>query len=145
LISNCHILRFKPITLLDSPTAERKIFNMPKNIMDNLKKLAKKNGALKVQVAGDKNNTPDAYQYNGTRKNFIPDMAVTFEDRVDLFSIENSVAKKHLPEMILKWILFSLEARKKGGDFYIAVVKDKEAVFNEIIASKMISAEVITF
>jgi len=118
---------------------------MPKNIMDNLKKLAKKNGAIKIEAVGDKNNTPAPYQYNGTRKNFIPDMAVTFEDRVDLFSIENSTAKKHMPEMILKWILFSLEARKKGGDFYIAVVKGKEDVFKEIIESKMISAEVITF
>jgi hypothetical protein len=110
-------------------------------IIDQIINTAKEKGAEKVAANVKNNAKPDGLGYKGSRVNFVPDVVAYYPNKRDLFSIEEKMTTSKLPEMISKWILFSLEARKRKGKFYLMVPEKNEEKFAQIINEKQISAE----
>lgn len=118
---------------------------MSKELLSKIVKLATKEGATEIKSTSSNHPTPTAVGYNGSRKSYKPDMVAIFPKKMDYFAIESKMSKKHLPELISKWILFSLEARKKRGDLYIVLEKKDEEKFRKVIEAKHISAQIMAF
>ena len=116
---------------------------MEKTLLSNLVNTAKKRGATKIKANHRKYERPRSLMYRGHRKKFTPDVVAIQDGKKDFYSIEDKFNKKIIPEIISKWILFSLEARKNRGDLYIAVPESKEEMCQELIDSKQISAQLI--
>ena len=118
---------------------------MKKDILKNLMSKFKKKGADKFKVGVPGKEQPQALSFNGNRKKFTPDMVAIYENKRDLISVEPKILKAELPNLIAKWILFGLEARRHGGDFYLVVEKKHLKKCKEIIESKRLSAELLTY
>ena len=116
---------------------------MEKTLLSKLVNKAKKTGATEIKANHRKYERPRSLMYRGHRKKFTPDVVAIHDNKKDLYSIEDKFSKKVIPEIISKWILFSLEARKNSGDLYIAVPEAKEELCQELIDSKQISAQLI--
>lgn len=117
---------------------------MKKDTIQKLKEKLKRNGANSIQTSLGKTDKPSSLSFKGGRKSYMPDIVAEFENKTDLFSIEHKISKSGWPDLISKWILFGLEARKNGGHFYVVVSKDNSKQCKEIIAAKRLSAELIT-
>lgn len=116
---------------------------MEKTLLSNLVDRAKKKGATTIKANYTTYERPRSLMYRGHRKKYTPDVVAIQGNKRDLYSIEDKFSKKIIPELVSKWILFSLEARKNRGDFYIAVPESKEELCQELITSKQISAQLI--
>ena len=125
------LLRFKENYLLMNKS----------KIIDQIISTAKEKGAQRIAANAKNNEKPDGLGYKGSRVNFVPDVVAYYPNKRDLFSIEEKMTASKLPEMISKWILFSLEARKRKGKFYLMVPEKNEEKFAQIISDKQISAE----
>ncbi len=73
----------------------------------------------------------------------VPDAAVKFKNRTDLYLIETSINKKELGDRISQWIMVSAEARKLGGQLIIMAAESIIARIRELIEAKMIRAVVV--
>lgn len=113
-------------------------------IIESIITKAKDKGADRITAKTSKADKPDGLSYKGSRVSFTPDVVAHYPNKRDLFSIEGKLVKSKLPEMISKWILFSLEARKRRGKFYLMVPEKSEDKFAEIINEKQISVELRT-
>ncbi|UKN01394.1 hypothetical protein K6119_16835 [Paracrocinitomix mangrovi] len=118
---------------------------MNKDILTNIISNLKKKGAKEIRSGSGNSKKPNALTFNGTRKTFTPDVVALYEDKRDIFSIENKIVKANISDLIAKWILFGLEARKHNGSFYLVVSKENSAKCQDIIDSKKLSAELITY
>lgn len=122
--------------------SKRKLPTMNKTkLIDKIVSTAKEKGAERIAAKTKNTEKPIGLGYKGSRVNFVPDVVAYYPNKRDLFSIEEKMVKSKLPEMISKWILFSLEARKRKGKFYLMVPEKNEASFAQIISEKQISAE----
>ncbi|MBD3636426.1 MAG: hypothetical protein HUJ25_03715 [Crocinitomicaceae bacterium] len=117
---------------------------MKSDIIKNLIKKEEKKGVKELRVGGYGKQKPRSLGFNGNRKTFTPDLVALYEDRRDLFSVENKVVKSNIKDLIAKWILFGLEARKHGGRLYVVVPEKDRKKCEEIIEQKQLSAELIT-
>ena len=113
------------------------------NLIEHVVSLSKKDGAksIKADIKGYKK--PGKYSYKGHTKGFYPDVVANYGKHSDVFSVEPKLRKSDLPEVIGKWILLSMEARRLKGEYYIVVPHKEKGDFEEIVESKMIRAEVL--
>jgi Holliday junction resolvase len=116
---------------------------MKKEATKKLIKSLSDKGAKLIKVKASGNQSPRAYAYRGSRKQFTPDLVAEYDNHQDFYAIEEKFLKKDLPERISKWILFGISARNKGGRFYLVVNKKESEKYKEIINEKSLSAELI--
>lgn len=117
---------------------------MNKEILEKIKKEVKSKEVIEWRSKDSKTKQPKSFGLNGSRKTFTPDLVAVYENKQDLFAVENKIVKAELPNLISKWILFGLEARKARGNFYVVVAKKYADQCKALIESKQLSAEVIT-
>lgn len=89
-----------------------------------------------LMIRGGKGNAPKPLHYYNSKKLFIPDVVATYKDRKDLYVFESIINDRDISLLTFKWILFSSEARKLNGTFYLVVgIKDgiycKKVIFNQ--------------
>jgi hypothetical protein len=115
-----------------------------KGALQQIIKSTNKEEAQKVESVMSNDKRPDWLSFGGyNSKKYQPDAVVRYKGYADIYSIENKLSKKVTSDLLQKWILFSLEARKMGGMLYLIIddVVSDEAI--EILAQKKIRAEVI--
>jgi len=111
-----------------------------------LKEIDEKSATEIMMTGGPEYPDPSKYSYNGgfgNSRQFMPYAVIKYADRTDIFTVEPSVAKKNIPEVMQRCILFSSEARKNGGDLYIVVEEGKSEDFERLLTSKMINATLL--
>ena len=118
---------------------------MKKDVLRKLMLNFKKKGVTEFRVNGFDKQIPRSVSFKGNRKSFTPDMVAIYENKRDLFSVENKILKSDLPDLIAKWILFGLEARRYGGNFYLVVDEKHSEQCQDIIKSKQLSVELLTY
>jgi len=118
---------------------------MDKEILDRVKSKVDDRNVIEFRSKSGKDKGPRSLSLNGSRKLFTPDFVALYKNKRDLFSIEKKILKTDLPNLIAKWILFALEARKHGGDFYLVVSEKNSDQCRQIIKSKQLSVQLITY
>lgn len=107
-----------------------------------------KKAATEIRMTGGPEYPdPDKYSFNGgfgNSRQFMPYAVVKYKTQTDIYTMEPSVAKKHIPEIMQRCILFSSEARKNGGTLYVVVEASKHEEFQKLLNSKMINATLVT-
>jgi hypothetical protein len=98
----------------------------------------------RLRIKGSQTNPTRAFSYNGSRSSHYPAMEVDHGRQTDVYEFEKSFAKSKLPELISKWILFSIHAKRKSGDFFLVVDDKSKHEFNKIIADKKLDIQLIT-
>lgn len=118
----------------------------PKSITEKLTKKIKKKGAepLRIRSVQGNEKTPRSLGFKWNNKTFTPDIVAFYPDKRDLFSIEPKINKKNIPELISKWILMAIEARRHGGKFFLVVPPKHEDYCDELIRDKQIRVELIS-
>lgn len=106
--------------------------------------LKKQEKSVQIKSLTDPDNIPRPLAFRGSRKAYTPELVAIYNSRSDLYSIEKDLPKKHISDLISKWILFGLEARNRRGRFYIVSPKKISPEIQSIINDKQLSAEVIT-
>ncbi len=84
-----------------------------------------------------------AISYPGNRKDFYPDLVIRVGEKEDIYAVEPRYSKAVLSESLAKWILFSTEAKKTGGTFYLIAPKKLQKDFEECFEKRGIKAEII--
>ena len=116
---------------------------MTKKEIDQFVTELKKDDSNTIRVKDDNNNPTKKLNYRNTNVSFAPSIEVEHGKQTDVYEFEKSYSVSKLNELITKWILFSIRAKKLSGKCYI-VVKAKDAVkFNKIIREKSLDIEVI--
>ena len=114
----------------------------------NDQKIAELNETLKatnpraIKIAGS-NNSPRPIRYYNSKNYFTPDILMIFNDKRDFYTIEKAVNADVISELTFKWILFSSEARKNNGQFYLIIDKDKSDYCKKVIADQQLEIELI--
>jgi hypothetical protein len=107
--------------------------------IDGLKKFKPKT----IRIKGSKDNAPRALHYYNSKKLFVPDVVTTFKDKKDFYVFETIINERDISLLTFKWILFSSEARKLNGTFYLVVDK-KDAVYcKEVIFDQKLNLTLI--
>merc|ERR1712080_628964 len=112
-------------------------------INDFINKIKKKTNTT-VRVKGSKNNPTKALSFNNSRSSHYPYLEVDHGKQTDLYEIEKSFKKSTLPDQIGKWILFSIHAKRRSGDFYLVVESKSKAQYEKIIKEKKLDIQLIT-
>lgn len=89
---------------------------------------------------------PDAYaiRYSGFKRgSFNPDAILEYANKKDFYSVEEDLTKANMSEKLYKWILFSMEAKKCKGQFFLIVPAGKEFQFTNLLDWKQIEATVV--
>ena len=119
---------------------------MKKNdVLKQIVKQAKVKEAVNIEATIGGFVSPKSIRYRNAKNAYTPDVVVSYETKKDIFFIEDRLNKTLLPDMITKWILFSLEARKRKGKFYLMIPEKQKERFEQVIRDKQISAEIRTF
>lgn len=118
---------------------------MKTDIVEKLIQRFRKDGAREFRSILKNSKSPQKLAFKGNRKMFMPDLVVIYQNKRDLISVESKIVKSQLPDLIAKWILFGLEARRYGGNFYLVVAEKNSKKCREIIQSKQLSAEILTY
>lgn len=108
--------------------------------------MAAKGKSLDILMQTRSAKKPKAYGigYSGGRRgSFSPDAVVQYDGSSDFFAIEGELTKANTPELIYKWILFSMEAKKLKGKLFIVVAKNKEHEYSHLIGWKQIDATLL--
>lgn len=103
----------------------------------------RKNSKNTVRVKGSTKNPTRSYSFNNSRSNHAPYLEVDHGRQTDLYEFEKSFKKTGLPDLIGKWILFSIHAKRKSGDFYLVVDDKSKDQFSKIISDKKLDIELI--
>ena len=98
---------------------------------------------IKLHIKGIRDNAPRAVGYYNSKKLFVPDIVSVYADKRNLYAIEKHITKKDLPILTFKWILFSAEARKTAGKFYLVIDKSKELMCKKLIKDKKLEIELM--
>ena len=89
--------------------------------------------------------SPEKITFGGhNAKSFQPDALAVYESHTDVYAMEAESNKKAIGKNLGKWILFSLEAKKNRGDFYIVTSGSHQEAIQEILDSKQINARILT-
>lgn len=90
-------------------------------------------------------NSPDKITFGGyNAKSHQPDALAYYEESTDIYSIEPEANKKAIARNLGKWILFSLEAKKNKGNYFIVTSPNNYNNLHDIISAKQINAEIMT-
>jgi hypothetical protein len=101
--------------------------------------------AVEVKASVKGYSSPQKITFGGhNAKAYQPDALAYYESRMDIYAVENELTKKALAKSLGKWILFSLEAKKSRGNFYIVTDKRNFDGLVDIINSRQITAEILT-
>lgn len=85
--------------------------------------------------------SPEKINYKGSNQSFVPDLVAKYEDSEDIYVIEEKYTKSSLSEMLSRWLLFSTEARKRRGKFYLFVPEKHLSDIQDILERKQIVLE----
>ena len=113
---------------------------------DLILSMASKGKSVKIEMQTSSHKKPRNYAigYSGGRRgSFTPDAVIQYEESTDFFTIETELTKANSSELIYKWILFSMEAKKLKGKLYILVSKNKEFEFQHLLGWKQIDATLL--
>lgn len=117
---------------------------MNKNeVINELIKQFNKNNATTIEVSKKGYSAPKTIGFRNARSSFKPDIVAAYGNKKDYYSIEEKYNKTLLPDMISKWILLSLEARKNKGKLFVVVPEKLKESFSSLIEDKQISAEIV--
>ena len=97
-----------------------------------------------VRIKGNKKNPTKALSFNGSRSSHYPYMEVDHDGQTDFYEFEKSFKKSGLPDLIGKWILFSIYAKKNSGEFYLVVEDKSKHQYDKIIREKKLDIELLT-
>lgn len=106
-------------------------------------KLKKKKDITEVRSVSGDGKKPRLLSFKWAQKSYTPDVVAIYDDKKDLFSVEGKISKRTISDTIAKWILFSLEARRHGGKFYLVVPSNEMDYCKEIIKDKQLSANLM--
>ena len=110
-----------------------------------IEKHAAGKGLDKLELLTKGFESPGKISFSGyNAKSFQPDALAHFGERTDVYSLEGESSKKAIARNLGKWILFSLEAKKSRGSYFIITTKACFKTIDEIIKSKQINVELIT-
>jgi hypothetical protein len=110
-----------------------------------IKSIDSEGSALEVKASLKGYSSPQKITFGGhNARAYQPDALAYYENRMDIYAMENELTKKALAKSLGKWILFSLEAKKSRGNFYIVTDKRNLEGLTEIIHSRQITAEILT-
>lgn len=98
---------------------------------------------LKLSIKGIRDSSPRPIHYYSSKKQFVPDIVAVFSNKKNYYAIENKVIEADIPALTFKWILFSSEARKTSGTFYLVIDKSSATICNDLISEKQLDIEVI--
>lgn len=112
-------------------------------ILDRLTASLKKKGAKQIRSVQDENVDPRSLSFKWNKKKYTPDVVAIYPDKKDIFCVESKINKSNIPDLISKWILFGLEARKNNGKFFLIVPPEKQKYCQELIKSKQLSANLL--
>ena len=103
-----------------------------------------KSSPLKLKVKGHRYNPPRPVHFYGSKRNYIPDIEVTFANNKRSFYIfESEVKEDDISQLLFKWILFSSEAKKMSGKFYLVINKADAKYCEEVIRDKQLDVELV--
>jgi len=112
-------------------------------VINELIKQFNKNNVTSIEVAKKGYLAPKSIGFKNARSSFKPDIIVGYGNKKDYYSIEERFSKSQLSEMISKWILLSLEARKNKGKLFVVVPEKLQNSFDSLIQDKQISAKIL--
>lgn len=118
----------------------------PKAVSEKLINAIKNKGKKPSRIRSVQGNRtrPRSLKFKWHKKTFTPDIVAFYPDKRDLFSIEPKINKKNIPELVSKWILMAIEARRHGGKFYLVAPPKHEDFCNELIEDKKLRIELIS-
>ena len=114
-----------------------------KKIIQRIKTSLKSKNVKEIRTAQSDSNKTRELSYKWNKKKFQPDVVAIYDKKKDLFCVEQKISKKNISDLISKWILFSLEARRSGGKFYLVVPAKHNDYCKEIIEDKKLSANLL--
>lgn len=121
--------------------------NLKESAIALIKEKAEKTKSTDLFIQARNHKKPKSFSigYSGNRQgNYTPDAIVHVDSKKDFYTIEETLTKANAPEQIYKWILFSMEAKKAKGDFYMIVSKAKEAEYKKLIDWKQIDVTLLS-
>ena len=96
-----------------------------------------KGSAQKLEALTKGYESPGKITFGGfNAKSYQPDAIAHYDGHSDVYALEGESSKKAIAKNLGKWILFSLEAKKSRGTFFIVTTKACFKAINEIITSK---------
>ncbi|MFD1553970.1 hypothetical protein DNU06_13805 [Putridiphycobacter roseus] len=116
---------------------------MNKKVISKIVEEIKLTEPIKLQVNGSKDNSPAPIGYSRSDKKFMPDIVAKFKNKRDIYAIEKDISDNDIHLLVSKWILFSAEARKYFGTFYIVIPSAQEEEFEKIIIEKQLEVKLI--
>lgn len=121
--------------------------NLKESAIALIKEKAAENNSTDLFIHARNHKKPKSFSigYSGNRQgNYTPDAIVHIDSKKDFYAIEESLTKSNAPEQIYKWILFSMEAKKAKGKFYMIVAKAKEEEYKKLIDWKQIDVKLLS-
>jgi len=109
--------------------------------------MAAEGNSIEILMQTRNHKRPKNYNigYSGNKRgSFTPDAVIRYESQADFFSIEEELSKANQADVIYKWILFSMEAKKLKGKLFLVVPKSKEFEYTSLIDWKQIDATVLS-
>ena len=103
----------------------------------------KKTEHSKFQIKGSSKNAPKSIHYYNSHKQFTPDVIITCDDKRDFYVFESEIKEIDISDLTFKWILFSAQARKLNGQFYLVVDKSKIAFCKKVISDKQLEVVLV--
>jgi hypothetical protein len=96
-----------------------------------------------LMIKGSKDNSPSPLHYYNSKKLFVPDVVTTFKDKKDFYAFETTINDQDISLLTFKWILFSSEARKLNGTFYLVIDKKDAAYCKAVIIDQKLNLTLI--
>lgn len=96
-----------------------------------------------LMIKGSKDNAPKPLHYYNSKQLFVPDVVTIYKDKKDFFVFEITINERDISLLTFKWILFSSEARKFNGTFYLVIDKNDASYCKEVIFNQKLSLTLI--
>lgn len=114
--------------------------------MEYIRETARATNSTEQRIQARDFKKPDAYsiRYSGFKRgSFNPDAILEYANKKDFYSVEEDLTRANMSEKLYKWILFSMEAKKSKGKFFLIVPAGKEFQFTNLLDWKQIEAIVV--
>lgn len=103
----------------------------------------KKEKNVKVRKRGDINSPTIGFSFNHSSKSYFSSLEVVYSNHTDIYEFENKFKKDDLNELITKWIMLSIQAKRLSGVLYLVVYRKFKHEFNKVLLEKKIDAEIV--
>lgn len=98
---------------------------------------------LTFKIKGTGDNSPRPIHYYNSKQQFVPDFVISYPGKRDFYAVEMEIKEADISTLTFKWILFSSEARKMNGTFFLVIDKSKISMCEKIIQDKQLDIELI--